>query len=103
MRVAAGKLDSRWKLPAKWYRVDLPTDRPLVTVLMLDSNKPLLGEQQWRNQLDWIEQELSKPRTAAWTICCAHHPLYSNGNQYEALYEAEGSDAVLAMMNWGYE
>lgn len=29
--------------------------------------------------------------------------LYSAGNQYEALYEAEGSDAALAMMNWGYE
>lgn len=29
--------------------------------------------------------------------------LYSAGNQYEAIYEAEGSDAVLAMMSWGYE
>jgi hypothetical protein len=28
--------------------------------------------------------------------------LYSAGNQYEALYEAEGSDAALAMMVWGY-
>jgi hypothetical protein len=29
--------------------------------------------------------------------------LYSAGNQYEALYEAEGSDAVLALLAWGYE
>src|SRR5262249_45352472 len=29
--------------------------------------------------------------------------LYSAGNQYEALYEAEGSDAALAMLSWGYE
>ena len=29
--------------------------------------------------------------------------LYSAGNQYEALYEAEGSDAALAMMSWGFE
>src|SRR6185436_4056180 len=29
--------------------------------------------------------------------------LYSAGNQYESLYEAEGSDAALAMMAWGYE
>lgn len=28
---------------------------------------------------------------------------YSAGNQYNALYEAEGSDAMLAMMIWGYE
>ncbi len=29
--------------------------------------------------------------------------LYSAGNQYEAMYEMEGSDAVLAFMAWGYE
>ena len=28
---------------------------------------------------------------------------YSAGNQYERLYEAEGSDAALALMVWGYE
>jgi hypothetical protein len=28
--------------------------------------------------------------------------LYSAGNQYEQLYEGEGSDAVLAMLAWGY-
>ena len=28
---------------------------------------------------------------------------YSAGNQYDRLYEAEGSDAAVAMMNWGYE
>jgi hypothetical protein len=28
---------------------------------------------------------------------------YSAGNQYDKLYEAEGSDAALAMMAWGYE
>lgn len=28
---------------------------------------------------------------------------YSAGNQYDRLYEGEGSDAALAMMSWGYE
>ncbi len=28
---------------------------------------------------------------------------YSHGNQYDKMYEAEGSDAALAMMVWGYE
>ena len=28
---------------------------------------------------------------------------YSHGNQYDKLYEAEGSDTALAMMVWGYE
>jgi hypothetical protein len=28
---------------------------------------------------------------------------YSQGNQYDKIYEAEGSDAALALMVWGYE
>jgi hypothetical protein len=28
---------------------------------------------------------------------------YSTGNQYDQIYEAEGSDAALALMVWGYE
>jgi hypothetical protein len=28
---------------------------------------------------------------------------YSAGNQYDALYESEGSDALLALLVWGYE
>jgi hypothetical protein len=69
---------SRFKLPAEWYRVDLPRDKPLVTLIMLDSNRENLGEAQWKSQIDWLQAELEKPR-APWTICCAHHPLISNG------------------------
>lgn len=29
--------------------------------------------------------------------------LYSAGNQYESFYAAEGSDAIIAMLHWGYE
>jgi hypothetical protein len=29
--------------------------------------------------------------------------LYSAGNQYQAMYEAEGSDAARGLMSWGYE
>src|SRR5262249_4192580 len=28
---------------------------------------------------------------------------YSSGNQYDKLYEAEGTDAALGMLVWGYE
>ena len=69
---------SRFKLPARWYRIDLPQDKPLLTVLMLDSNKDFLSEVQWNEQINWLKAELEKPR-GTWTICCAHHPLYSNG------------------------
>jgi tartrate-resistant acid phosphatase type 5 len=70
--------ESRWKLPARWYRIDLPKEHPLVTVLMLDSDKDPLGSARWAEQIAWIETELAKPR-GTWTMCCAHHPLFSNG------------------------
>lgn len=70
--------DSRFKLPAEWYRVDLPKGKPMVTVLMLDSNKENMSELQWNEQVQWLAKELAAPR-ASWTICVAHHPLFSNG------------------------
>src|SRR6185369_16800601 len=70
---------SRWKIPRRWYRVDLPGERPLVSVLVLDSNQPYMTPTDWNRQEMWIEQELLKPRTG-WIIACAHHPLFSNGD-----------------------
>lgn len=84
--------DSRWKMPARYYRVDLPAEKPIVTVLMLDSNKPKFSEAEWLAQMRWIEQQLSGPAVAKWTIACAHHPLFSNG--------AHGDNGVL-QTNWG--
>ncbi|MCY3018943.1 MAG: metallophosphoesterase [Planctomycetota bacterium] len=76
---AATHPDSRWKMPGHWYRLDLPAAAPLVTVLMLDSNRDAVGKEQWKAQLRWMDEELSKPRQSAWTICLAHHPLFSDG------------------------
>ena len=70
--------ESRFKLPDAWYRVDLPKEHPLVTVLMLDSNKDNLSDLQWNRQTEWLKDQLAGPR-APWTVCCAHHPLFSNG------------------------
>jgi tartrate-resistant acid phosphatase type 5 len=83
--------DSRWKLPANWYRVDIPADKPLVTVLVLNSNRDLIAPEQWSAQLTWMQKHLSN-RTARWTIAIAHHPLFSNG--------AHGDNGVL-QTRWG--
>jgi hypothetical protein len=85
---------SRFKLPARWYRLELPPKDPLVTVLMLDSNKQEGGltEAQWGEELRWLEGELAKPRTTPWVMCVAHHPLYSNG--------LHGDNGVL-QRDWG--
>ncbi len=71
--------DSRWKMPARWYRLDLPAENPLVTVLMLDTDKALMSKSDWQDQLAWIDAQLSRPR-AKWTICVGHHTLFSNGD-----------------------
>jgi tartrate-resistant acid phosphatase type 5 len=75
--------ESRWTMPARWYRVDLPADEPLVTVLMLDSNRRELKEAQWQEQLEWMEDELRGER-GVWTVVVAHHPMFSNGRHIDA-------------------
>ena len=70
--------DSRWKMPGRWYRLDLPEANPLVTVLMLDTDRAAMSVREWAGQLAWIDAELAKPR-AKWTVCVGHHPLFSNG------------------------
>ncbi len=84
--------ESRWKFPARRYRVDLPADDPMVTVIMLDSNKQVINDLAWAEQRRWLEAELAKPRTTGWLICCAHHPLFSNG--------VAGNNGVL-QKDWG--
>ena len=71
--------ESRWRLPARWYRIDMPEDKPLVTLLMLDSNRNKLTRNEWRKQLQWLGTELAKPRRSRWIVVVAHHPLYTNG------------------------
>jgi tartrate-resistant acid phosphatase type 5 len=71
--------DARWKMPGRWYRLDLPAAAPLVTVLMLDTDRDVLSKTDWEKQLRWMDEELSKPRQAAWTVCLGHHPLFSDG------------------------
>ena len=81
--------DSRWKMPAKWYRVELPADKPLVSVLVLDSNIKALGQAAWREELAWLEKELAQPRPGVWTIAVAHHPVVSNGQHGDEKNVAE--------------
>ncbi|HSI37356.1 MAG: metallophosphoesterase [Phycisphaerae bacterium] len=78
---AAENPKSRWKMPNRWYRVDLPARaaRPLVTFLMLDSNESDLSDEQWAEQKRWLTAELERTPKDTWVVACGHHPLYSNG------------------------
>jgi hypothetical protein len=71
---------SRWKMPARWYRLELPEREPLVTVLMVDSNYRRMPSALWRRQRAWLKEELSRPRRTKWLVVCGHHPLFSNGD-----------------------
>lgn len=83
----------RWHMPAKWYRMDLGGNQPLLTLLFVDSNFPevsggmdkkrgvpraCLSAAEVAQQQQWLEKQLAGPR-AAFTLVVGHHPLYSNG------------------------
>ena len=91
--LAYGRLhpQSRWTLPTNYYRVELPPEKPLVTMLVLDSNRQALSDAQWDAELKWLDAELAKPH-APWLICAAHHTIFSNG--------AHGDNGVL-QTQWG--
>jgi diadenosine tetraphosphatase ApaH/serine/threonine PP2A family protein phosphatase len=84
--------DSRFKLLANWYRLEFPQGRPLVTVLMLNSNRAKLSKEDWARQLQWMDEELAKPRKSQWVMACAHHPLFDNGNH---------RDGISLQKDWG--
>jgi hypothetical protein len=48
--------------------------RGLVQFFALDTN----GNADWKNQLSWLEQELSRSK-ATWKIVFGHHPIYASG------------------------
>lgn len=85
---------SRWKFPSTYYRIDLPAgaDKPLVTLLMLDSCRDQQGRNNWEAQMNWLRKELANPNNGQWLFCVAHHPLYSNGDH--------GDNGVL-QREWG--
>lgn len=90
---AAKHPDSRWKMPSRYYRVDLPdAKKPLVTILVLDSNKPNMKAEEWLAEMEWIDAQLADRRGAKWTLACAHHPFFSNG--------AHGDNGVM-QTHWG--
>jgi len=63
----------------------------LGAAMQLETPEPLVNN-AWRHLLLQTFQLINGDRM-----------LYSFANQYEAMYEAEGSDAALALMVWGYE
>lgn len=83
---------SRFKMPGRHYRVDFPSERPIATLLALDSTKPKISKKDWEEQIEWMEKELGSITDGRWVIVMAHHPPFSNG--------PHGDNATL-QKDWG--
>lgn len=90
----AAQGNTRWTMPAKWYRFELGSPQPILTVIALDSDLPSvsggknkttgqprasMSAAEEQQQLEWLKGELARPR-APFTMVIGHHPLYSNGS-----------------------
>lgn len=78
--------DSRWKMPAKWYALELPTpENPLLKIIVLDSNmqEGALTPQEKLEQKRFLEAELAKPTPAPWLWLVWHHPLFTETTKRE--------------------
>ncbi len=76
--------ESRWKMPAKWYTVHLPTaEKPLVKVVILDGNywEGALTPKEKVAQRRFLKAEL-KQNDAPWLWVVNHFPLYSDCPAY---------------------
>lgn len=71
---------SRWKLPNKWYAVELPdSDNPLVKIIFLDGSyfEGALTPKEKLEQKRWLDAELKKKTKAKWQWMVSHYPLFT--------------------------
>src|SRR5262249_15162904 len=77
--------ESRWKMPAKWYALELPSaEKPLVKIIVLDGNywEGALTPQEKIAQRRWLKDELKKESKAPWLWFVNHFPLFSDSSKH---------------------
>ena len=75
---------SRWKMPAKWYTLELPSPaQPLVKIICLDTNlfEGAITPQEKLAQQRFLEMELRRQPRAPWLWVAGHHPMFSNSHE----------------------
>ena len=75
--------ESRWKMPDRWYAVEIPdAQNPLLKIIFLDGNmvEGALTPQEKLEQKRWLDAELQKPTRAPWRWMVSHFPIYSDGS-----------------------
>jgi tartrate-resistant acid phosphatase type 5 len=87
---------SRWKMPAKWYAIELPNpEKPLVKMIFLDGNyfEGALTPKEKIDQKRFLEAELKKETTAPWQWLITHFPMFSE--------TSKRGDNVKLIERWG--
>jgi tartrate-resistant acid phosphatase type 5 len=77
---AAQNPTSRWKMPNRWYSVELPSPaNPLVKIIFLDGNMADWGltPQEKLDQRKFLKAELEKETKAPWRWVISHYPLFT--------------------------
>lgn len=77
---AAQNPNSRWKMPNRWYAVELPNpEKPLVKIIFLDGNMAEWGmtPREKVDQRNFLKAELEKDTKAPWRWIVSHYPIYT--------------------------
>jgi len=77
---AARNPSSRWKMPNRWYAVELPNpEKPLVKIIFLDGNMSIWGltPREKLDQRNFLKAELQKETKAPWRWVVSHFPLFT--------------------------
>lgn len=72
--------NSRWKMPAKWYSIELPhADKPLVKMIFLDGSffEGAMTPREKIDQKRYLEAEVKKETKAPWQWMITHYPLFT--------------------------
>ncbi len=92
------RISDKWRMPARWYSVDLG----LVEIFILDSNRVSNDGVTGDNDTDWLTEQRPflntalADSTAPWRFAFAHHPYRSNGGHQNppAQYQARIRDLL---------
>ena len=77
---ASANPTSRWKMPNRWYAVELPNaEKPLLKIIVLDGNmvEGALTPREKIDQRRFLKDELQKQTQARWRWVVSHYPLFT--------------------------
>lgn len=87
-QIEYGKANRRWKMPAPYYVMPCVQRETILTLFCLDTQQILQKTSGWKDQLAWLENELTKCNTP-WKVVVGHHPMRSYGHYQDQAWMLE--------------